>query len=253
MKHGHGKATYAGLQGRGQETYDGDWQNDKMHGYGTYFFTSSAVYTGQWSQGKMHGKGKIVNADGTSYVGDWAQNVMSGEGCYIDIDQVKWEGIFINGSYESKIQKKLRVEKEIDDKVCEYQLKAKVFFVTFQEAFARSNKQSYKENVGALFASPDTCIDFVAEPYTKFEERAPEKWSELIRTAYNEGNVSLRVLKIKEDSSVIKQESILVDQLRVKKGGQIVEFETAFAEKTLHVALCQLPTDQWVLVHCSEK
>lgn len=102
-----------------------------MHGYGTYTFTSGAVYTGQWHQGKMHGKGKMVNADGTSYEGDWAQNVMNGEGVYIDIDQVKWEGIFINGSYESKIQKKLRVEKEISDKVAEYQTKAKQFFIQF--------------------------------------------------------------------------------------------------------------------------
>ena len=31
---------------------------------------------------------------------------MHGEGIYIDIDNVKWEGIFINGCYESKIQKK---------------------------------------------------------------------------------------------------------------------------------------------------
>jgi hypothetical protein len=51
----------------------------------------------------MHGKGKIVHADGTSFDGDWRDNVMSGEGIYIDIDRVRWEGIFINGSYESKI------------------------------------------------------------------------------------------------------------------------------------------------------
>ena len=51
----------------------------------------------------MSGKGKMVNADGSSYEGDWSNNVMNGEGVYFDIDKVKWEGIFINGSYESKI------------------------------------------------------------------------------------------------------------------------------------------------------
>lgn len=51
----------------------------------------------------MSGKGKMVNADGTSYEGDWLDNLMHGEGVYVDIDKVKWEGIFINGSYESKI------------------------------------------------------------------------------------------------------------------------------------------------------
>lgn len=65
--------------------------------------------------------------------------------------------------------------------------------------------------MGQLFATADTCIDFVAEPYLKFEERAPEKWAELVKTAYNDGNVEMRVLKMKEDSTVLKQDSILVD------------------------------------------
>ena len=65
----------------------------------------------------MNGKGKMVNGDGTTYEGDWSQNLMHGEGIYIDIDKTKWEGIFINGLFESKIQKKLRAEKEISDKV----------------------------------------------------------------------------------------------------------------------------------------
>lgn len=187
MKHGHGKATYAGLQGHGQEAYHGDWQDDKMYGYGKYVFTSGACYAGQWVKGKMNGKGKMINADGTSYEGDWSENKTHGEGVYIDIDHVKWEGIFINGSYESKIQKKLRVEKEISDKVNEYQSKAKGFFIMFQEAYARSEKKTYKENLGQFFASPDTCIDFVAEPYTRFDEHSPDKWNEIMKACYDEG------------------------------------------------------------------
>lgn len=120
MKHGHGKAVYAGIGGKGQEEFEGDWVDDLMHGYGKYTFTSGGVYSGEWKKGKMSGKGKMVNGDGTSYEGDWCENVMSGEGIYIDIDKVKWEGIFINGSYESKIQKKLKLEKEVEDKVQEY-------------------------------------------------------------------------------------------------------------------------------------
>jgi hypothetical protein len=125
---------------------------------------------------------------------------MHGEGVYIDTDNVKWEGIFINGCYESKIQKKLKVEKEIADKVKEYQIKAKSFFVTFSEAFARSDKKTFKDNLAPLFATADTCIDFIAEPYVKYEERTPDKWNELIKSVYQDGNVNLSVLKIKEDS-----------------------------------------------------
>ncbi len=46
-------------------------------------------------------------ADGSSYEGQWDANVMHGDGVYVDSDQVRWEGIFVNGTFESKIQKKL--------------------------------------------------------------------------------------------------------------------------------------------------
>ncbi len=51
----------------------------------------------------MSGDGHMVNADGSTYEGQWSDNVMHGEGCFVDTDGVKWEGFFINGSYESKI------------------------------------------------------------------------------------------------------------------------------------------------------
>lgn len=103
MKHGHGKVVYAGHAGHGQEEFEGDWQDDKMHGVGRYQFTSGAVYVGEWVKGKMHGKGKITNADGTTYDGEWSENVMHGVGTYVDLDKVTWHGIFINGTFESKI------------------------------------------------------------------------------------------------------------------------------------------------------
>ena len=51
----------------------------------------------------MNGFGKMKYADGSSYEGHWKDNQMHGDGVYIDSDQIKWEGIFVNGSYESKI------------------------------------------------------------------------------------------------------------------------------------------------------
>ena len=51
----------------------------------------------------MEGRGKMVYADGTSYEGEWLDSQMHGEGVYYDADKVKWEGIFVNGSFESKI------------------------------------------------------------------------------------------------------------------------------------------------------
>jgi hypothetical protein len=65
----------------------------------------------------MHGTGKMVYADGTSYEGEWCQNQMHGEGIYTDSDSTVWEGIFVNGSYQSKIQKKLKAEKMQQDRI----------------------------------------------------------------------------------------------------------------------------------------
>jgi hypothetical protein len=32
----------------GNETYEGSWFEDKMHGYGVYHYTSGAIYSGEW-------------------------------------------------------------------------------------------------------------------------------------------------------------------------------------------------------------
>merc|ERR1712167_533771 len=125
----------------------------------------------------MHGNGKIVNADGTSYEGAWSENMMHGKGKYIDCDGMVWEGIFINGSYESKVQKKLQVEKEIQDRVDSYKEKAKTFFTGFLETFAKSDKKTFKDNLSPFFATPESAADFCAEPYARFEERPPDKWN----------------------------------------------------------------------------
>jgi hypothetical protein len=51
----------------------------------------------------MSGKGTMQYADGSRYEGEWALNKMHGEGVFLDPDQVTWRGIFVYGSYESKI------------------------------------------------------------------------------------------------------------------------------------------------------
>lgn len=66
VKHGHGKITYPSVGGGnaasadlGAEDYEGDWEDDQMHGYGKYKYTSGATYNGQWVKGKQEGQGKM--------------------------------------------------------------------------------------------------------------------------------------------------------------------------------------------------
>lgn len=212
-KHGHGKITFPGAvsNAAGVEEYDGDWEDDKMHGYGRYQFTSGAVYIGQWHCGVMQGKGKMVNADGTSYDGQWNNNAMHGEGCYVDADKVTWEGIFVNGQFESKIQKKLKAEKELTDKINQYKEKALSFFGAFAETFSKSDKKTMAGNMSPYFAKPENCIDYVAEPYTKFEERPADKWNELFKQIYDEGRVQVNPLATREQSSILNKDVVLAE------------------------------------------
>ena len=97
----------------GVESYEGDWEEDLMHGEGTYTFTNGSKYTGQWIKGQRHGDGKIEYLDGSYYQGQWEKDQMHGNGIYLDNEKVEWEGIFVNNTFESKIQKKLQTERKV--------------------------------------------------------------------------------------------------------------------------------------------
>ena len=109
VKHGQGRITFSSTTASdlGNEEYEGDWEEDAMHGFGVYRYTSGAVYSGHWARGRQQGAGTMQFADGSRYEGQWEDNRMHGDGVYTDADQVRWEGIFVNGTFESKIQKKL--------------------------------------------------------------------------------------------------------------------------------------------------
>lgn len=50
MRHGEGRLLHAGttVYEKGNEEYNGHWEEDKMSGYGVYKYTSGAVYSGEW-------------------------------------------------------------------------------------------------------------------------------------------------------------------------------------------------------------
>ena len=187
-----------------------------MHGNGRYLFTSGAIYNGQWHEGVIHGRGKMVYADGTSYEGQWDRNLMNGEGTYVDIDGVKWTGIFVNGSFESKIQKKLLAEKEQQDRINAYKVKAAVFFKNFSESFAKSDKKTFKANLDVFFANNDSCGEYVKDTFAKYEDKPPDKWNEFVN-AMKTG--TLRVLTSRDEARLLKVDSIVVEQMRSKLGG----------------------------------
>lgn len=200
VKHGNGHIIFPGAINAngsqlGNEEYDGEWCEDQMHGKGTYKFTSGNVYTGMFEKGIMCGKGKMQYVDGSVYDGNWSNNLMDGEGVYIDKDKITWAGIFVGGQFDSKIQKKLQAEKLIKDKIVEFERNAKQFFEQFQEAFAKSDKKTFKDNLGPFFGQSDTCIDFInVETYPKFEDRTPDKWNEILKGIPEDPEFAMKAL-----------------------------------------------------------
>lgn len=81
-----------------------------MQGFGVYKYTSGAIYTGQWLANQHHGKGTYEFSDGTMYEGEWKNHKMHGEGFFIDKNGNKWEGQFVEGVFQSKMQKELKME-----------------------------------------------------------------------------------------------------------------------------------------------
>jgi len=98
--------------------YEGDWYNDRKHGYGILSKISKdgdirKVYAGQWLDGKKHGLGSNWYEDGSYYEGTFRNNKRNGygqiwykcDGYYQGMwanDQYHGEGIFIQGCVVSK-------------------------------------------------------------------------------------------------------------------------------------------------------
>ena len=162
--------------------------------------------------------------DGSSYEGAWHNNLMHGEGIYTDAEGIRWEGIFVDGGYESKMQKKLQAEKIIKEKRRQYEEKARSFYQAFSDAFAKSDKKTVKDLLSPFFATGESCGEYISEPYPKFEEKQPDKWNEWFKLQYGDGkSVNFRALGSKEESHFLQQTQVLCEQLRDKSGGQLVE------------------------------
>lgn len=44
--------------------YDGHFNNDEMHGQGTYIWPDERKYVGEWDNSQMNGKGVLTWPDG---------------------------------------------------------------------------------------------------------------------------------------------------------------------------------------------
>ncbi len=125
----------------------------------------------------------------------------------------------MQGTYESKIQKKLQSERLLKEKRKFYEEKAKEFFVRFMEAFSKSDKKTFKDNLTPFFATADHVGEYITETYPKFEEKLPDKWNDWFRNLYSDGKCKIKALGSKDEATLTNGGNIQVEQLRDKPGG----------------------------------
>ena len=46
---------------------------------------------------------------------------------------------------------------------------------------------------------------------------------------------------------------ILVEQMRSKAGGQLVEIDVTVADKPIQMMICELPSEQWTIIKVEDK
>ena len=91
---GNGKMSYYATK----DTYEGEFQYDKLTGTGTYTFRNGDVYTGTLIDAVKQGHGLYTWADGSKYDGNFENGLADGYGIFVmGSDGSRYEGYFKNG------------------------------------------------------------------------------------------------------------------------------------------------------------
>lgn len=93
LMHGTGKLSIVG-----KGTYEGKFVKGKKSGIGTYTFVNGDVYIGEWLDDKMNGEGTYTFANGDKYSGNFSNNMFNGYGTYTKNGQ-SYSGTWKNNSY----------------------------------------------------------------------------------------------------------------------------------------------------------
>ena len=100
----HGRGVYRWAVGA---CYDGELRDGMQHGSGTQTWPGHSRYRGEWRDGKRHGRGTYIWATGARYEGEWRTGKRHGRGTYTwgdgDAMTCEWrEGEDVHGTCESR-------------------------------------------------------------------------------------------------------------------------------------------------------
>lgn len=246
----------------GVESYDGEWKEDKMEGYGIYHYSNGEVYEGNWLNNMHHGQGTYKFTNGTCYIGEWENHRMNGPGKYIYLNQKGFEGVFTNGEFHSSEQASLLDEKRIKGKIEEMKELAQEFYKNWEDIFSKADKKTIKDVLTPFFATSENMGSYVKSVYPKLEDRGPDKWNEAIKFCYGFGgkaakggeeikpSITINIPKDEEDLIFMEKDSILVPQIQEElSSGQIIEISATLENRKVFLGLgyCK-EQGKWLIV-----
>jgi hypothetical protein len=79
--------------------YEGEWKNEKRHGYGIWTRPDGTKYAGEWMEDKPDGLGMLTNADGSIFNGEWKAGKRNGQGMLTYADGTTLTGTWQDGRY----------------------------------------------------------------------------------------------------------------------------------------------------------
>eukprot|EP00931_Biecheleriopsis_adriatica_P101959 TRINITY_DN76_c0_g2_i1.p1 TRINITY_DN76_c0_g2~~TRINITY_DN76_c0_g2_i1.p1 ORF type:complete len:239 (+),score=49.80 TRINITY_DN76_c0_g2_i1:52-768(+) len=83
-----------------EETYDGEWLDDKQHGFGTHHWSDGRSYEGEYFRGKFHGKGRMEWDSGVEkmiYEGEYKDDMKHGQGKFTWQNGSSYQGGWVDG------------------------------------------------------------------------------------------------------------------------------------------------------------
>lgn len=79
--------------------YEGDYNNNQKHGFGSYVYSDGSSYSGEWLFGLWHGKGIIRYSNGITYSGDFFEGKKEGKGSL----RMNSDNFFITGEWKDNV------------------------------------------------------------------------------------------------------------------------------------------------------
>jgi len=96
------------LQFLNGDVYEGEWENGKMNGIGTFTYADGKKFGEEFRDGSpWNGQGTVKFSNGDVYEGEWKNGKMDGIGTFTYADGCKYTGKWLDGeTYNSDYELK---------------------------------------------------------------------------------------------------------------------------------------------------